>query len=195
MDLNKMENILTKDLIDKIYSMIVYTQPNNLLLQIQNFNYKKDNITLCYNYIIQHWNHYFLDALDIFWKLHYICNTQNACILWHNNSHIDYCLINYKNYISIEQYNIYNSELIRVLNIKNFMQKKLAIKKYIIKYMLVLKKYQIDYIINHMAIWGFIDYNFNERIIDEDHSLNCLTVEVIQDAYIYEAPNITLNDL
>lgn len=41
MDLNKMENILTKDLIDKIYSMIVYTQPNNLLLQIQNFNYKK----------------------------------------------------------------------------------------------------------------------------------------------------------
>ena len=61
--------------------------------------------------------------------------------------------------------------------------------------MLVLKNYQIDYIINHMAIWGYIDYNFNERIYDEDHSLNCLTFEVIQDAYIYEAPNITLNDL
>jgi hypothetical protein len=41
MDLNKMENILTKDLIDKIYSMIVYTQPNNLLLQIQILTIKK----------------------------------------------------------------------------------------------------------------------------------------------------------
>ena len=37
MDLIKMENTLTKDLIDKIYSMIIYEQPKDLLVQIKTF--------------------------------------------------------------------------------------------------------------------------------------------------------------
>lgn len=35
-----MENSLTKDLIDKIYSMIIYKQPKDLLVQIKTYNYK-----------------------------------------------------------------------------------------------------------------------------------------------------------
>ena len=59
MNLIKMENTLTKDLIDKIYSMIIYEQPTDLLIQIKTYKYKKQYITLCYEYIVQHWNFFF----------------------------------------------------------------------------------------------------------------------------------------
>lgn len=184
MDLIKMENILTKDLVDKIYSMIVYEQPKDLLVQIKTYNYKKQYITICYKYIIQHWNYYFIDALEIFWKLYYISNIEDN----YDTNYIAQCLVNYKKYISISNYNLHNSEIIRVLNNKNYTLKKLAIKKYITKYILIMKDTHIDFIINHLLMWGNLDINYIEQNIDQDESLNHFSIKIIQDAYIYKAP-------
>tara|TARA_B100001758_G_scaffold42732_1_gene33835 strand:- start:5466 stop:6080 length:615 start_codon:yes stop_codon:yes gene_type:complete len=188
MDLVKMENILTKDLIDKIYSMIIYEQPKGLLVQIKTYKYKKQYITLCYKYIIQHWNYCFIDALEIFWKLYYISNIEDNYAFWYDTNYIAQCLVNYKNYVSISNYNLYNSEVIRVLNNNNFTKKKLSIKKYITKYILILKDNHIDFIINHLLMWGNLDINYVEKNIDQDESLKNLSIKVIQDAYLYKSP-------
>lgn len=188
MNLIKMENTLTKDLIDKIYSMIIYEQPKDLLIQIKTYNYKKQYITLCYEYIIQHWSYYFIDALEIFWKLYYISTIEDNYAFWYDKNYIAKCLVNYKNYVSISNYNLYNSEIIRVLDNKNFMLKKLSIKKYITKYIMILKDHHIDFIINHLLMWGNLDINYVEKSIDQDESLKNFSIKVIQDSYLYKAP-------
>lgn len=188
MNLIKMENTLTKDLIDKIYSMIIYEQPKDLLIQIKTYNYKKQYITLCYEYIIQHWSYYFIDALEIFWKLYYISTIEDNYAFWYDTNYIAECLINYKSYVSISNYNLYNSEIIRVLDNKNFMLKKLSIKKYITKYIMILKDHHIDFIINHLLMWGNLDINYVEKSIDQDESLKHFSIKVIQDSYLYKAP-------
>lgn len=183
-----MKNILTKDLVDKIYSMIIYEQPKCLLVQIKTYKYKDQYITLCYKYIIQHWNYYFIDALEIFWKLYYISNIEDNYAFWYDTNYIAQCLVNYKKYISISNYNLHNSEVIRVLDNKNYTLKKLAIKKYITKYIMILKNYHIDFIINHLLMWGNLDINYVEKNIDQDESLKHFSIKIIQDAYIYKAP-------
>jgi len=183
-----MENILTKDLIDKIYAMIIYEYPKDLLIQIKTYKYKKPYITLCYKYIVQHWNFFFIDALEIFWKLYYISTIEDNYAFWYNKTYIADCLVNYKNYISISNYNLYNSEIIRVLDNKKFIQKKLSIKKYITKYIIILKDHHIDFIINHLLMWGNLDINYVEKNIDQDQSLKHVSIKIIQDAYLYKAP-------
>jgi hypothetical protein len=192
MDFKKMENTLTKDLIDKIYSMIIYEQPKDLLVQIKTYKYKKQYITLCYKYIIQHWNYCFIDALEIFWKLYYISNIEDNYAFWYDTNYIAQCLVNYKTYVSISNYNLFNSEIIRVLDNKNFMLKKLSIKKYITKYIMILKDHHIDFIINHLLMWGNLDINYVEKSIDQDESLKHFSIKVIQDAYLYKAPKTKL---
>lgn len=64
------------------------------------------------------------------------------------------------------------------------MLKKLSIKKYI----MILKDHHIDFIINHLLMWGNLNINYVEKHIDQDESLKHFSIKVIQDAYLYKAP-------
>jgi len=68
------------------------------------------------------------------------------------------------------------------------MQKKLAIKKYITKYIMILKDHHINFILNHLLMWGNLDINYVETNIDQDESLKHFSIKVIQDAYLYKSP-------
>ena len=108
-----------------------------------------------------------------------------ADILWKDSYHLNMCMINYKRYIPADDYNIYTAEIIRILNIKNFKQKHLAIKRYITKYVMVLKDYHIKYLDKELSIWGdILHYGYT------DESLNDFTAETIKNSYYLPTPTI-----
>lgn len=177
-------NYLNDDLKDKIYSMIIYQQNRALLYQINYYPICKKYINLFYKYIINNWTYCFIDALTIIWKIYYLCIINNIDILWKDKYHLYYCLINYKDYISDDIENMYTAELIRILNNKDNI-KKILIKKYITKYVMVLKKHQLDFIDEELSIWGDItSYEYN------DESLNDYDKETIINAYYFKSPII-----
>lgn len=175
---------LNDDLKDKIYSMIVYPQDDDLLYQINYYPLCKKYINLFYKYIITNWTYCFIDGLSIIWKIYHLCIIQNIDILWKDRYNLNNYLINYKKYISDDIENIYIAELIRILN-NNDNIKKILIKKYITKYVMVLKKHQLDYIDTELSIWGDItSYGYN------DESLKDFDKETIKNAYNYTSPII-----
>lgn len=184
------ENILNDDLKRKIYSIITYPQSHELLTQIKLYQDKKIYITLFYNYIINSWTYCYIDALNIIWKIYYICIISKGDILWKDKEHLNYCLINYKKYISEENEKIYVAEIIRILNNENNKIKHILLKKYIIKYIMVLKKHHIDFLKEELSIWGNItSYGY------VDESLNDFSKETIENAYKISPPVINNNDI
>jgi hypothetical protein len=179
------DELLNDDLKNNIYSMIIYSQPNDLLKQIKEYQNKKKYINQFYKYITNYWTYCYIDGLNIIWKLYYICIIGKADILWKDSYHLNMCMINYKRYIPTDDYNIYTAEIIRILNIKNFKQKHLAIKRYITKYVMVLKDYHIKYLDEELSIWGdILHYGYT------DESLNDFTAETIKNSYYLPTPVI-----
>ena len=179
------ENKLNDDLKNIIFSMITYSPPNELLIQINMYPYRKKYINLFYNYVMTNWTYCYIDALNIIWKLYYICIIAKGDIIWKDDNHLNYCLLNCEKYIPKEAYNIHTAELIRILNNSNIEIKKILIKKYITKYIMVLKNNHIDFLDNELSIWGDITwYGYT------DESLKDLSTEVIKNAYNYPSPII-----
>ena len=113
------ENKLNDDLKNIIFSMITYSPPNELLIQINMYPYRKKYINLFYNYVMTNWTYCYIDALNIIWKLYYICIIAKGDIIWKDDNHLNYCLLNCEKYIPKEAYNIHTAELIRILNNSN----------------------------------------------------------------------------
>ena len=179
------DKLLNDDIKNKIFSMIIYTQSPELLTQIKLYQYKKNYIDIFYKYITNYWTYCNIDGLSIIWKIYHLCIIENIDILFKNHSHLNYCLANYKNYISNEIEEIYTAELIRILNNSDINIKNLLIKKYIIKYIMVMKNYQLKFIDNELSIWGDISkYGYN------DESLEDFSNEQINKSYFLSKPTI-----
>jgi len=182
------ENILNDDVKNKIYSMIIYQQPNELLTQIKLYQYKKKYIDLFYKYIINYWTYCYIDGLSIIWKIYYLCIVEKIDIIFQNDYHLNYYLGNYEKFLSNDKEEIYTAELIRILNNSNKNIKNLLIKKYIIKYIMVLEIHQLEFIDKELSIWGDITkYGYN------DESLNDFSNEIINRSYLLPAP-VILNE-
>ncbi len=137
---------LPDDIITKIYSYIIYEQPTNLLIEINNYNFKKKNINLFYKTIIQHWSYCYIDPLSKIWYYYYIENINR-----------DFDITNFEDLFNIE---MNNAEIFRILKSKN---KKILIKKYIFKYLLNMSNIQIDKLWNDfICLWGSYDENYND---------------------------------
>jgi hypothetical protein len=179
------DTLLNDDLKEQIYSLIIYKQPQELLIQIKEYQNKKKYINLFYKYITNYWTYCYIDGLNLIWKLYYICIICKADILWKDMEYLNICLYKFKQYISDEDYFIYTAEIIRILNIKNFKQKHLALKKYITKYVMVLKDHHIKYLNEELSIWGDItEYGYT------DDSLSDFSEESILNSYKIPSPII-----
>ena len=179
------DTLLNDDLKEQIYSLIIYKQPQELLIQIKEYQNKKKYINLFYKYITNYWTYCYIDGLNLIWKLYYICIICKADILWKDMKYLNICLYKFKQYISDEDYFIYTAEIIRILNIKNFKQKHLALKKYITKYVMVLKDHHIKYLNEELSIWGDItEYGYT------DDSLSDFSEESILNSYKIPSPII-----
>tara|TARA_B100000795_G_C22789798_1_gene436367 strand:- start:1533 stop:2117 length:585 start_codon:yes stop_codon:yes gene_type:complete len=184
------DEYLNDDLIDKIYSMIIYKQNSNLLFQINYYPLCKKYIDLFYNYIINYWSFCYIDGLSIIWKIYHLCIIEKSDIIFKGDYFLNILLGNYEKYISEEIEQIYTSELLRILNNSNINIKNLLIKKYINKYIMVLKKHHLEFIDIELSIWGDISkYGYN------DESLSDFKIEEIKNAYNYKAPIINNNDI
>tara|TARA_B000000477_G_C6095494_1_gene229690 strand:- start:9062 stop:9646 length:585 start_codon:yes stop_codon:yes gene_type:complete len=181
---------LNDDLIDKIYSMIIYKQNSNLLFQINYYPLCKKYIDLFYNYIINYWSYCYFDGLSIIWKIYHLCIIEKCDIIFKGEYFLNILLGSYEKYISEEIEQIYTSELIRILNNSNINIKNLLIKKYINKYIMVLKKHHLQFIDTELSVWGDISrYGYN------DESLSDFKIEEIKNAYNFKAPMINNNDI
>ena len=181
---------LNDDLIDKIYSMIIYKQNSNLLFQINYYPLCKKYIDLFYNYIINYWSYCYFDGLSIIWKIYHLCIIEKCDKIFKNDYFLNILLGSYEKYISDEIEEIYTSELLRILNNSNINIKNLLIKKYINKYIMVLKTHHLEFIDTELSIWGDISrYGYN------DESLSDFKIEEIKNAYNFKAPMINNNDI
>jgi hypothetical protein len=179
------ENILNDDLKNKIYSMIIYQQPNELLTQIKLYQDKKKYIDLFYKYITNYWTYCYIDGLSIIWKIYHLCIIEKVDIIFKNDFYLNYCLGNYEKYLSNDMENIYTFELIRLLNNSDKNIKNLLIKKYITKYIMVLKKHQLEFIDKELSIWGDITI-FGYK----DESLDDYSTDFINKSYFIPSPLI-----
>ena len=176
---------LNDDLIQYIYSMIIYKQNSKLLYQINYYPLCKKYINLFYNYIINYWTYCYIDGLSIIWKIYHLCIIEKVDIIFKNDFYLNYCLGNYEKYLSNDMENIYTFELIRLLNNSDKNIKNLLIKKYITKYIMVLKKHQLEFIDKELSIWGDITI-FGYK----DESLDDYSTDFINKSYFIPSPLI-----
>ena len=179
------ENKLNDDLKKKIFSMITYSPPIELLTQIKLYQDKKKYIDLFYNYVMTNWTYCYIDALSLIWKIYYLCIIEKADIIFKSEYHLNNCLGKYEKYVSYDTERIYTAELIRILNNSNNNIKNLLIKKYINKYIMVLKKHHLEFIDKELSIWGDIT-----RYGYMDSSLDDYSIEYINKSYFIPAPLI-----
>ena len=176
---------LNDDLIQYIYSMIIYKQNSKLLYQINYYPLCKKYINLFYNYIINYWTYCYIEGLSIIWKIYDLCIVKKVDNIFKNDFFLNNFLGNYEKYISNHEEDIYISELIRILNNSDINIKKILIKKYIIKYVMVLKNYHLEFIDKELSIWGDISkYGYNDQSLDNFDKYE------IEKAYTFKAPII-----
>ena len=179
------DELLNDDLKNNIYSMIIYSQSNDLLKQIKEYQNKKKYINQFYKYITNYWTYSNIDGLSIIWKIYHLCIIEKKDIIFKNDYHLNYCLGNYEKFLSNDKEEIYTAELIRTLNYSDKNIKNLLIKKYITKYIMVLKIRQLEFIDKELSIWGDITkYGYN------DESLNDFSDETIKNSYHLQTPVI-----
>ena len=152
---------LPDDLINKIYSFVLYKQSENLLIEIKNYYIKKVYINLFYKTILQNWSYCFIEPLYHIFYYHYIDII---------NKKID--LNNFEDWFNFQ---MNYAEIFRILNKPPFLKKKL-IKKYIFKYILKMPITKIiDLWFDFIGIWGRYTNDFNDNndfLYEVDTSLN-----------------------